>query len=207
MHSLRRRVSVLLPIPNSTERWSSCVFGGVRCDRLRRCRGGCHSKRIARRTWASIVFPQSRFAIAFLLTPRRLAQCNQLSCRVVRFVYGGDRYSSRWQTQVNDIRSQIRQCTLAHVESFSLWINATIVEDSPPDPAALARIHAVDPALYRRIRIEMYLPEELRDGAVQSNSSTPDYAMELHRFLEGPWAVVVTCSATDVVAVDWPGVY
>ena len=107
---------------------------------------------------------------------------------------------------MNDNQSQVRRRALAHIESLSLWINPTIVKDLPPDAVVLSRHDAVDPTQYREIHIELYLPEETLNEAVAANSSTPDEAKDVERFLTGPWEVVITCSATDVVDVDWPGV-
>ncbi|MEQ8784778.1 MAG: hypothetical protein RIC55_00695 [Pirellulaceae bacterium] len=94
-----------------------------------------------------------------------------------------------------------RQRALAFAESQD-WHNAVIVDEGEAESAVVLLRGSGDVTQYRRFRIEVEMkPERLAQIVEMANRDNPQ---EMEEFLSGTWTLDVTCSATDVIAADWP---
>jgi hypothetical protein len=92
----------------------------------------------------------------------------------------------------------IRSRALRFAETFD-WINPVIIAGQPANPDIVTRFGSGALGDYHEFTIEMQWSPKQRDDLL---TTSPDLKM----FLDAPNTVRVTCSATDIISHEYPGV-
>jgi hypothetical protein len=97
----------------------------------------------------------------------------------------------------------IRARALRFAETFD-WIDPVIIADQPANSETVARFGNGDVDDYHEFTIEMQWSDKQRDHLLRT--AKPEEIADLKMVLGSPNTLRVTCSATDVIAHDFPGV-
>ena len=97
----------------------------------------------------------------------------------------------------------IRARALRFAETFD-WINPVFVADQPANPDIVARFGNGTIGDYHEFTIEMQWSSKQRDHLLATSNQDDLHSLEM--LLDSPNTLRVTCSSTDIIAHDFPGV-
>ena len=94
-----------------------------------------------------------------------------------------------------------RKRAVAFAES-GVWCKPIVVSEQDADDTIVCQKGSGDPSHYRRFRIEVEMRPETQAKSLQLASENDE--SDLAEYLREKWVMDVTCSATDVIEVDFP---
>jgi hypothetical protein len=107
-----------------------------------------------------------------------------------------------WDARLSET-DPIRARALRFAETFD-WINPVIVADQPATPDIVSRFGNGMVDGYHEFTIEMQWSSKQRDHLLAT--SNRDDLHDLKMILDSPNTIRITCSATDIIFHDFPGV-